>query len=63
MLVKIHYEGYRLAEIQYHQGEIGTAFEGVPEPYITIAELLRRQVKFQTEQEAQRAKTPSRAQN
>jgi phosphate transport system substrate-binding protein len=56
-------EGYRLATIQYNRGEIGTAFEGVPEPDITIAELLRRQVKFQTEQEAQRAKTPRSAQN
>ncbi len=48
-------EGYHLAKVQYHKAEIGTAFEGVPAPNVTIAELLRRQVKFQTEQEAKRA--------
>ncbi|KYC34820.1 ABC transporter substrate-binding protein [Scytonema hofmannii PCC 7110] len=48
-------EGYKLTKIQYDKGEIGTAFKGVPEPNVTIAELLRRQTKFQTEQEAKRA--------
>ncbi|MEC4812578.1 MAG: PstS family phosphate ABC transporter substrate-binding protein [Scytonema sp. PMC 1069.18] len=56
-------EGYRLATIQYTRGEIGTAFEGVPEPDITIAELLSRQTKFQTEQQAQRTKASSSSQN
>ncbi|MGH7999059.1 MAG: PstS family phosphate ABC transporter substrate-binding protein [Brasilonema sp.] len=56
-------EGYRLAEVQYYKAEIGTAFKGVPEPNLTIAELLRRQVKFQTEQEAKRDKNSSSAQN
>ncbi|KYC37095.1 hypothetical protein WA1_46540 [Scytonema hofmannii PCC 7110] len=48
-------EGYQLAKVQYHKAEIGTTFEGVPEPNVTIAEVLRRQAKFQTEQEAKRA--------
>lgn len=40
-------EGYRLAKIQFQKGEIGTVFEGVPQPDVTIAELLRRQAVFQ----------------
>ena len=40
-------DAYRLATIQFTRGEIGTAFEGVPQPNVTIAELLRRQAKFQ----------------
>jgi phosphate transport system substrate-binding protein len=40
-------EAYRLATIQFTRGEIGTAFEGVPQPNVTIAELLRRQTVFQ----------------
>lgn len=43
-------DAYRLAEIQFTRGEIGTAFQGVPEPNITVAELLRRQTNFQQEQ-------------
>jgi phosphate transport system substrate-binding protein len=45
-------DAYRLAEIQFTRGEIGTAFQGVPEPNITVAELLRRQTVFQEEQQA-----------
>ena len=40
-------EAYRLATIQFTRGEIGTVFEGVPQPNVTIAELLRRQAVFQ----------------
>lgn len=43
-------EAYRLAEIQFTRGEIGTAFEGVPEPNLTVASLLRRQTRFREEQ-------------
>jgi phosphate transport system substrate-binding protein len=43
-------DAYRLAEIQFTRGEIGTAFQGVSEPNITVAELLRRQTTFQAEQ-------------
>ncbi|QZZ21250.1 PstS family phosphate ABC transporter substrate-binding protein [Leptothermofonsia sichuanensis E412] len=40
-------EGYHVAKIQFTRGEIGTVFEGVPQPNVTIAELLRRQAVFQ----------------
>lgn len=43
-------DAYRLAEIQFTRGKIGTAFQSVPEPNITVAELLRRQTTFQEEQ-------------
>lgn len=42
-------EGYRLAELQFIRGEVGTAFNGAPEPNITIAEILRRQTLFQAQ--------------
>lgn len=45
-------EAYRLATVQFTRGEIGTAFKGVPEPGVTIQEVLRRQVQFQASQEA-----------
>ncbi|MDX2232229.1 MAG: PstS family phosphate ABC transporter substrate-binding protein [Leptolyngbyaceae cyanobacterium bins.349] len=44
-------EAYRLATIQFTRGEIGTVFEGVPQPNVTIAELLRRQAIFQLAEE------------
>jgi phosphate transport system substrate-binding protein len=40
-------EGYHLATVQFYKGESGTVFEGVPQPNVTIAELLRRQAVFQ----------------
>jgi phosphate transport system substrate-binding protein len=40
-------EGYHLATVQFSQGEVGTVFEGAPQPNVTIAELLRRQKVFQ----------------
>lgn len=40
-------EGYHLSKIQFARGEIGTVFQGVPQPNVTIAELLRRQAVFQ----------------
>lgn len=46
-------EGYDLAELQFVRGEVGTAFRGVPEPNITITEVLRRQTTFQEEQASQ----------
>jgi phosphate transport system substrate-binding protein len=48
---------YRLANIQFTRGEIGTVFDGVPQPDVTIAELLRRQARFDladTKTEAQK---------
>ncbi len=44
-------DAYQLADIQFIRGEIGTAFKGVPEPGVTIQEVLRRQVQFQASQE------------
>lgn len=41
-------EGYQLAKIQFGIGEVGTAFRGVPEPDITITEVLRRKAQFPT---------------
>jgi phosphate transport system substrate-binding protein len=43
-------EGYHLASVQFYKGEVGTVFEGVPQPDVTIAELLRRQAVFQLTQ-------------
>ncbi|MBF2026749.1 MAG: PstS family phosphate ABC transporter substrate-binding protein [Oscillatoriales cyanobacterium C42_A2020_001] len=45
-------DGYRLATIQFTRGEIGTVFEGVPQPNVTIAELLRRQAVFQLSEQS-----------
>lgn len=39
-------QAYRLASIQFTRGKIGTVFDGVPQPDVTIAELLRRQARF-----------------
>lgn len=43
-------EAYRLADIQFVRNEVGTAFNGVPEPNITVQEVLRRQTQFQASQ-------------
>lgn len=40
-------EAYHIAKVQFYQGEVGTVFEGVPQPNVTIAELMRRQAVFQ----------------
>ncbi|MDS3860067.1 PstS family phosphate ABC transporter substrate-binding protein [Thermosynechococcaceae cyanobacterium BACA0444] len=42
-------EAYQLAELQFIRGEVGTAFNGAPEPDITITEILRRQTLFQAQ--------------
>ncbi len=39
-------EGYRLSELYFYRGKVGTVFEGVPQPGLTIAELLRKQAVF-----------------
>ncbi|EKQ66953.1 phosphate ABC transporter substrate-binding protein, PhoT family [Leptolyngbyaceae cyanobacterium JSC-12] len=49
-------EAYRLATIQFTRGEIGTVFEGVPQPNVTISELLRRQAVFQLSEQAPTSK-------
>lgn len=43
-------DAYQLASTQFIRGKVGTAFQGIPEPNITVAELLRRQTTFQAEQ-------------
>ncbi|MBD1847326.1 PstS family phosphate ABC transporter substrate-binding protein [Cyanobacteria bacterium FACHB-63] len=39
-------EGYHLTNLHFYQGKVGTVFEGVPQPDLTIAELLRKQAVF-----------------
>lgn len=39
-------EGYRLTNLHFSQGKVGTVFEGVPQPDLTISELLRKQSVF-----------------
>jgi phosphate transport system substrate-binding protein len=39
-------EGYRLTNLHFYQGKVGTVFEGLPQPDLTIAELLRKQAAF-----------------
>jgi phosphate transport system substrate-binding protein len=38
--------GYRLSELHFYRGKVGTVFEGVPQPDVTIEELLRKQATF-----------------
>jgi phosphate transport system substrate-binding protein len=39
-------EGYRLSEMHFNAGKVGTVFGGVPQPSLTIGELLRKQATF-----------------
>lgn len=39
-------EGYQIAWVNFHEGEVGTAFDGKPQPNLTIAELLRKTKRF-----------------
>lgn len=39
-------EGYHLTQLHFYRGKVGTVFEGVPQPDLTIAELLRKQAVF-----------------
>ena len=39
-------EGYQLTTLHFYQGKVGTVFEGVPQPDLTIAQLLRKQAVF-----------------
>jgi len=40
-------EGYRLASVQFYKGKVGTVFAGVPQPNVTIDQLLRKEAVFQ----------------
>ncbi len=39
-------EGYHLTSVHFYRGKVGTVFEGVPQPNLTIGELLRKQAVF-----------------
>jgi phosphate transport system substrate-binding protein len=39
-------EGYRLSELHFYRGKVGTVFGGIPQPDVTIGELLRKQAVF-----------------
>jgi len=39
-------EGYHIAWINFQEGEVGSAFDGMPQPNLTIAELLRKTKRF-----------------
>jgi phosphate transport system substrate-binding protein len=39
-------EGYHIAWVNFQEGEVGSAFDGVPQPNLTIAELLRKTKRF-----------------
>lgn len=39
-------EGYHIAEVNFQEGEVGTAFDGAPQPNLTIGELLRKTKRF-----------------
>lgn len=39
-------EGYRLITLHFYQSKVGTVFEGVPQPDLTIFEFLRKQAVF-----------------
>ncbi|MGF1479014.1 MAG: PstS family phosphate ABC transporter substrate-binding protein [Cyanophyceae cyanobacterium] len=39
-------EGYHIARVNFQEGETGTAFDGGPQPDLTIAELLRKTKRF-----------------
>ncbi|MGA7932506.1 MAG: PstS family phosphate ABC transporter substrate-binding protein [Kovacikia sp.] len=39
-------EGYHLSYVHFQRGKVGTVFKGVPQPNLTIGELLRKQAVF-----------------
>ncbi|NBD15277.1 MAG: phosphate ABC transporter substrate-binding protein PstS family protein [Cyanobacteria bacterium] len=39
-------EGYHIAWINFQEGEVGSAFDGTPQPNLTITELLRKTKRF-----------------
>jgi phosphate transport system substrate-binding protein len=55
--VPLPQEGYRLADIQFTRGEIGTVFDGKPQPDVTISELLRKQTVFVLSEEIRTEQT------
>jgi phosphate transport system substrate-binding protein len=39
-------EGYRLTNLHFYQGKVGTVFEGRPQPDLTVSGMLRKQATF-----------------
>lgn len=39
-------EGYYIALVNFQEGEVGSAFDGLPQPDLTIAELLKKTKRF-----------------
>ncbi|NJR49067.1 MAG: PstS family phosphate ABC transporter substrate-binding protein [Leptolyngbyaceae cyanobacterium CSU_1_3] len=39
-------EGYHLTQLHFYRGKVGTVFDGIPQPNLTIGELLRKQAIF-----------------
>jgi phosphate transport system substrate-binding protein len=39
-------EGYRLSLLHFERGKVGTVFGGIPQPKLTIGQLLRKQAEF-----------------
>ena len=35
-------EAYNIALVKFHKGQVGTVFDGVPQPNLTLGEVLRR---------------------
>jgi phosphate transport system substrate-binding protein len=44
--VPLNEEGYHIAWVNFQEGEVGSAFDGIPQPNLTIAELLRKTKRF-----------------
>jgi phosphate transport system substrate-binding protein len=44
--VPLNEEGYHIAWVNFQEGEVGSAFNGFPQPNLTIAELLRKTKRF-----------------
>jgi phosphate transport system substrate-binding protein len=39
-------EAYEIGEVHLYKGEVGTAYEGKPQPYLTIREVLQKEQSF-----------------
>lgn len=44
--VPLNEEGYHIAWVNFQEGEVGSAFDGIPQPNLTLAELLRKTKRF-----------------
>jgi phosphate transport system substrate-binding protein len=44
--VPLPQDGYEVAQTHVYRNKVGTAFDGVPQPGLTIGEVLRKQKNF-----------------